>query len=106
MLTGCAELSPGAQGNLGFFEEKTLRVVQAQGRAVQPGQVSALRRVQGNARQPRAHGVEQVVTVTLQVSQQLDQPRFGIGVGGASGFQPQGIHTVDHAGAGVIKPIT
>jgi hypothetical protein len=71
LLAVITEFDPCAEPDLGLLQEEPVWVIQAQGAAIQPGQERALGRVHDDAGQARAHGVEQVVTVGLQVLQCL-----------------------------------
>lgn len=51
LLAVVTEFDPCAQADLGLFQEKLLRVIQAQRAAIQPGQEGALRRVHDHAGQ-------------------------------------------------------
>ncbi len=77
--------------------------VEAQGAAVEPGQVGALGRVHADAGQAGLHGVQQIVAVGLQVAQQGLEPGAAVGQGGQGGFQAQGADAVHHAGAGIVE---
>ena len=79
LLVLIAEVQTGAEAHLALLKEELLRVVQVQRRAIQPGQIRALRHIDGHARQAAAYGVNQPVAVGLQIGFQLGN-RIGIAI--------------------------